>query len=96
MRNASSTDVILNPENAHVAGHVQVQDGVKINGVDLSEDVLTYKDGDEKTMTESVTFTGDLVLCEDCGGNLETQTDSNIILVDSEDVEQLSVNLEER
>ena len=96
MKSDTTTTVVLNPQAADVLGHVEVEDTVKINGVDLSEDVLTYKEADEKTMTDSITLTGNLVLCEDCGGDLETQSTSNIILVDSQDTAQLSVNLEQR
>ena len=81
---------------ADVLGHIEVQDQVRINGVDLSKDVLTYKNADEKTMTEALTLTGNLVLCNDCGGDLETQSTSNVILVNSEDVAQVSINFEQR
>ena len=71
---------------------------VRINQVDLSEDVLTYKAGDEKTFTAAVIISGDLnVVPGDAGtGDLTIPTDSDIILVNDQNAEVIAVNIADR
>merc|ERR1719318_1002747 len=63
-KNTSYTDVspILKPDNLDVMGDVLMGEEVKLNNIDLSEDVLTYKEGDSKTFSNHVAITGDLVV----------------------------------
>ena len=87
---------VLNPASVDVEGDVvmTVSDpAVLINNVDLSEDVLTYSD--EKTFTAAVTITGDLIVIPvtAAAGDLTVPTDSDIILVNDQDAEQIVVNI---
>ena len=56
--------------------------GVEINGVDLSEDVLTYKDGDMKTFINSLTITGDMKIVNGSSGSGDLNLLSNLTLID--------------
>lgn len=84
MKNQANTvAAILNPDSVDVKENVLIATEKKVNGLDLSEDVLTYKVGDEKTFQKAVKFTGDLqVIPDSSSGDLTLSSSSDVFLVD--------------
>ena len=84
MKNQANTiAAILNPDSVDVKENVLIATDKKVNGFDLSEDVLTYKVGDEKTFQKAVKFTGDLrVIPGSSSGDLTLSSTSDVFLVD--------------
>ena len=56
-----------------------VENGVKINGVDISMDVLTYRDG--KTFTADLTVNGNMKIVEGDSGDGDLNLSSNLMLI---------------
>eukprot|EP00092_Neocalanus_flemingeri_P035205 GFUD01038309.1.p1 GENE.GFUD01038309.1~~GFUD01038309.1.p1 ORF type:complete len:2685 (-),score=552.78 GFUD01038309.1:99-8153(-) len=80
-----SLSPVLSPALADVAGSVLMSTDVKINNVDLSKDVLTYKTGDSKEFTNEVSITGNLVVIRgpgDTNGDLTSTNDYGLFFYD--------------
>ena len=77
-----SISTVLSPDNATVRMKVMLGPGVEINGVDLSENVLTYKDGDMKTFINNLTINGDMKIVSGSSEDGDVNLLSNLTLFD--------------
>lgn len=73
---------MLSPDTTKVNENVLLDSGLMINGVDLSENVLTYKFGDMKTFTNSLTVTGDLKIVSGSSGAGDVNLNNYLVLLD--------------
>lgn len=77
-----SISTVLSPDNATVKVKVMLDPGVEINGVDISENVLTYKDGDMKTFINNLTINGDMKIVNGSSEDGDVNLLSNLTLFD--------------
>ena len=73
---------VLSPDSANVDMAVLLNSGVRINSVDLSEDVLTYKAGDSKTFTRNLTVNGNMKIVNGASGSGDLNLNDQIVLLD--------------
>ena len=73
---------VLSPDSVEVSSDVLLRSGVRINSVDLSEDVLTYKAGDTKTFTNSLTVNGNMKIVDGASGFGDLNLNDNLVLFD--------------
>ena len=71
---------VLSPDSLEVSRDVLLDSGVRINSVDLSEEVLTY--GDSKTFTNSLTVEGNMKIVDGAAGYGDLNLNDNLVLFD--------------
>ena len=102
MTNMTYSDVttILNPSSMTAKTDVILPAAMKINGVDLGVDALTFRPDDEKTFINPVKIIGGLKVVPGSAKdkNLSLSSSHGVVLVDESDVTSklYSVNLPER